>query len=400
MTDSAGWFRDRLHSRRALLRAGSLGVAGAALTGATLAGCSRGRDEYSALADSIWRHTPGLPPDLNGLLAELVRYATLAPSTYNSQCWRFRVARDAITILPDPARRSPAVDPDDHHLHVSLGCAAENIVQIAAAVALYTRVETGATPGDGVIVRLALGAPGRSPLSEAIPARQTTRGLYDGKAVPAADLARLEQVATGPGVTPVLVTDRNQRTRLLDLAASANREWYADAARVAELKRWTRFDDATALATRDGLAPGPAGRTALPPALGGALFELLATADRVNDRLVNEVRSAAGFAGFIAAIDDRAHWVETGRAVQRFALLATALGIRHDWVSAPAESRTLRPRLGMELGEPAGRPSVLLRFGYAPARPRSLRRELRELVPGLAPGGSELAERLAPPSTR
>ncbi|MEO8223182.1 MAG: Tat pathway signal protein, partial [Gammaproteobacteria bacterium] len=279
-------------------------------------------------------------------------------------------------------RRSPAVDPDDHHLHVSLGCAVENIVQIAAAVALFSDVETGPAPGDGVTVRLAIGVPGRTPMSEAIPARQTTRGQYDGRSVPASELARLEGVAASPGVTPVLVTDRNQKSRLLDLSAAANREWYADAARVAERKRWTRFDDTTALATRDGLAPGPAGRTALPPVLGGALFKLLAAADRVNDQLVNEVRSAAGFAGFIAAVDDRAHWVEVGRSVQRFALLATALGIRHDWVSAATESRSLRPRLGMELGEPAGRPSVLLRFGYAPARPRSLRRNLEDLTRG------------------
>jgi hypothetical protein len=27
-------------------------------------------------------------------------------------------------ILPDLSRRCPAVDPDDHHLFVSLGCAA------------------------------------------------------------------------------------------------------------------------------------------------------------------------------------------------------------------------------------------------------------------------------------
>ncbi|MEO8224422.1 MAG: Tat pathway signal protein, partial [Gammaproteobacteria bacterium] len=121
MTDSAGWFRDRLQSRRALLRAGGLGVAGAALAGTSLAGCSPGPDAYTAAANSIWRHTPGLPSDLKSLMTDLVRYATLAPSTYNSQCWRFRVARDAITILPDPERRSPAVDPDDHHLHVSLG---------------------------------------------------------------------------------------------------------------------------------------------------------------------------------------------------------------------------------------------------------------------------------------
>lgn len=376
-----------------------LGAGAVALAGVSLGGCgAASRDEYASVAAGIWRHAPGIPETLRGVLAELVRYATLAPSTYNSQCWRFRATRDSITILPDPVRRSPAVDPDDHHLHVSLGCAAENIVQSAAAVGLGSFVETGPTPADGVTVRLELGIPFRSPMAGAIPERQTTRAAYDGKAVPAADLTRLEVVARGPGVTPVFVTGAVPRRRLLELAAAASRQWRADTAKVAEMKRWTRFDDASALSTRDGLAPGPAGRAELPPALGGALFDLLAASDRHTDRLVTEVRSSAGLLAFVTAVDDRAHWVETGRCFQRFALLSTALGIRHAWVNAPAEQPQFRPQLGMELGEPAGRPSLLLRFGYGPARPRSLRRDLAGDIPGLEPEGSELAERLAPPT--
>ena len=87
-------------------------------------------------------------------------------------------------------------------------------------------------------------------------------------------------------MTPVFVTGAVQKRRLLELAAAASREWRADPAKLAELKRWTRFDDASALSTRDGLAPGPAGRPALPPVVGGALFDLLAASDRQNDRLV------------------------------------------------------------------------------------------------------------------
>lgn len=382
---------DGRHSRRAVLRAGALSLAGAALPGC--GGATR--DEYTSVAAGIWRHAPGIPDTLSGLLAELVRYATLAPSTYNSQCWRFRATRDSITILPDPDRRSPAVDPDDHHLHVSLGCAAENIVQSAAAVGLAGVVQMGATADDGVTVRLALAMPSASPMARAIPERQTTRAPCDGKPVPVAQLASLEKVARGPGVTPVFVTAPGQKRRILELATAANREWYADAARLAELKRWTRFDDAAALATRDGLAPGPSGRQSLAPALGGALFDLLAASDRQNERLVTEVRSSAGLLAFVTARDDRANWVETGRAFQRFALLSTSLGIRHAWVNTPTEIPAFRPQLGMELGEPAGRPSLLLRFGYGPARPRSLRRDLATEIVGLPLEGSDAPAALA-----
>jgi len=350
-----------------------LGAGGLALAGLSLGSCQSANDEYETVAAGIWRHASAVPDTLAGLLAELVRYASLAPSTYNSQCWQFRLARDAITILPDPARQSPAVDPDGHHLHVSLGCAAENLVQSGASIGLGSYVQVGAGAADGVTVRFELAPPSPSPISRAIPARQTTRSLYDGRPVPAAELTRLERYARGPGVTPVVITDGGQKSRILELAVTASREWYANPARVAELRRWTRFDTATALATRDGLAPAPFDRTSLPPVIGSALFSLLETGDRATGRLVTEVRSAAGLVAFVAAAHDRPHWVEVGRSMQRFALQSTSLGIRHAWVNAVTEIPVVLPQLGMELGEPAGRPSVVLRFGYGPLRPRSLR---------------------------
>ncbi len=93
-----------------------------------IAGCEpkQGAEKYDALAARTWQ--PGAVTGLAdaALGRELVRYATLAPSSHNTQCWQFALdARGrAITLLPDLTRRCPAVDPDDHHLFVSLGCAA------------------------------------------------------------------------------------------------------------------------------------------------------------------------------------------------------------------------------------------------------------------------------------
>ena len=57
---------------------------------------------------------------------ELVRFATLAANSHNTQPWKFSIKDSSISIAPDYARRCPIVDPDDHHLFVSLGCATEN----------------------------------------------------------------------------------------------------------------------------------------------------------------------------------------------------------------------------------------------------------------------------------
>ena len=76
------------------------------------------------------------PLDGGGDITELIRLATLAANSHNTQPWRFRVLENAIHITPDFSRRTPAVDPDDHHLYASLGCAAENLAIAAAAKGL------------------------------------------------------------------------------------------------------------------------------------------------------------------------------------------------------------------------------------------------------------------------
>ena len=72
---------------------------------------------YEEAARRTWVH--GDPTGVTrgtDLQRELVRYATLAPSSHNAQCWRFALQDQHITVLPGLARRCPAVDPDNHHL--------------------------------------------------------------------------------------------------------------------------------------------------------------------------------------------------------------------------------------------------------------------------------------------
>jgi nitroreductase len=94
---------------------------------------SEGTMTYEEAVRATFRHAAATPEDRRALLQELVRYATLAPSSHNTQCWKFKLGGHAVSILPDLTRRCPAVDPDDHHLLASSGCAAENLVLAAEA---------------------------------------------------------------------------------------------------------------------------------------------------------------------------------------------------------------------------------------------------------------------------
>lgn len=166
-------------------------------------------NRYTKVVAHTRRHGPLATGDNLGTAAlplELVRYATLAPSSHNTQCWRFRLDEKAITLLPDLSRRCPAVGPDDHHLFVSLGCALENLIQAALAHGLQAHPEFDTTGLHGVRVALEATTPIASPLFQAIPERQCTRGLYEGQPVSRNDLHLLEKAGTGRGVRVMLLS--------------------------------------------------------------------------------------------------------------------------------------------------------------------------------------------------
>jgi nitroreductase len=356
---------------RRILMAGGAGLAGSAALKPHQAFADP-PTTYDNAVRSIWA-----PLRIDGGPKELVRYATLAANSHNTQPWTFRIAEGRITIAPDFSRRCPAVDPDDHHLFVSLGCAAENLVHAAAAVGLKAVPELVDTT---VSISLEPAPPTRSPLLEAIPIRQSTRAVYDGKPVPNETLRLLEQAGMVDGVALTIMTDRTKIDSVADYVVEGNSAQMRDAAFMSELKGWLRFNDADALATMDGLFSRASGSPALPRWLVGPLLRWVFSERGENDKYLAQIRSSSGVAVFASNRSDRTHWVEAGRACQRFALQATALGLKCAFINQPVEVAAIRDQFAAFLGIGDRRPDLVMRFGYGPELPRSLRRPVGQVI--------------------
>lgn len=321
----------------------------------------------------------------------LVADATRAASSHNTQPWRFAIGEDRIRILPDFARRCPVVDPDDHHLYASLGCAAENVVVAAAARGWDAAVEVQqGSDGHMVEVVLTAGSTTTSPLAAAIARRQCTRAEYDGRQVPGDELALLERAATGAGVTPILITERARLGAVAEWVAQGNTVQLRDPRWREELVAWIRFDEREARRTGDGLWAPTSGNPQVPRALGRLILRLALTPRSQNGKDVPWTTRSSGVLVLISERDDVAHWVEAGRCYERFALQATALGIRNAFINPPVEVDTLRGQFAAWLGVGTRRPDLVVRFGYGPEMPRSLRRPVSDVLmiaraDGLAP---------------
>ncbi|WP_196527539.1 hypothetical protein [Nostoc commune] len=83
---------------------------------------------------------------------------------------------------------------------------------------------------------------------------------------------------------------------------------------------------------------------------------------------------------FVSERNDKEHWVETGRCYERFALQATALGIKNTFLNQPVEVSALRPQFASYLGISDRRPDLVVRFGYGTETPRLLRRSLDRVI--------------------
>lgn len=334
---------------------------------------------YDDAVQALWRHGRVDRGDAAAVRRELVRYAVLAPSSHNTQCWRFGIEPQAIAILPDLSRRCPAVDPDDHHLFVSLGCAAENLAQAALAHGLGAQA---AWDASGSLLRVALEATAAqaSPLFDAIPTRQSTRGAFDGQPLSGAELRLLEQAAAVGGVQTILLTGRPALEQVLEFVVQGNSAQMKDPAFVAELRSWIRFSAGDAVRSGDGLYAASSGNPSLPAWLGRPMFGLFFTEKGENDKYAQHIRSSAGVAVFVGPSDDEAGWVAVGRAYERFALQATALRVRTAHLNQPVEVAALRPRFAAFLGIPGRRPDLVVRFGRGPTLPPSLRRPVQAVL--------------------
>ena len=331
----------------------------------------------------VYEHTAASlrqPDPTSAVSLELIRLASLAASSHNTQPWKFLVVPDVITIQPDRARSCAVVDPDDAHLFKSLGCAAENLVQAAGARGYAAEVSFDGTERV-IVVRLeASNDFGPTALSAAIETRQCTRGPYDVRPISTENLSALAQAGKIGGVRCILLSDRERIETVTGFVTRGNLEQLNDKAFRRELISWIRFNPAAALRSGDGLAGLTTGQPPVPTPVGKLLAPFLIRAGAQAQLDAKHLASSSGVAIFVTGGNDERSWMEAGRAYQRFALRAETLDIRSAFINQPVEVPGLRREFESWLGLTQERAQLAVRFGHGPKLPYSLRRPVQDVL--------------------
>ncbi|MBE0684541.1 MAG: Tat pathway signal protein [Anaerolineaceae bacterium] len=311
-------------------------------------------------------------------MIELVRYATLAANGHNTQPWKFSIKDHSIEILPDYNRRLPVVDPNDRELWISLGCALENLLITARAIGFAPELSYPDNK-DLITVSLQADPPQVSPLFDAIPERQTTRGEFDGQIIKASEINQLQELPLEPGVSLHFVSDPVGIERVAEYVNQGNLAQYGNPAFIEELIFWLRFNRREILNSLDGLYSVCSGNPEVPAWLG-KMFVSGTKPQQQADADAKKLRSSSGVVNIASENDDKSSWVRTGQVYERLTLMMTSLNIKSALLNQPIEVPDIRPQFqsAMNLGERYSQ--LLVRFGYAPAMPKSIRKPVEQVL--------------------
>jgi nitroreductase len=314
-------------------------------------------------------------PSSVSLLRELVAAAILAPSSHNTQPWRFRLAAHRIDLWADRTRALPVNDPDDRELLISCGAALFNLRVAAAHHGLAAGVALLPDAAHPDLLARLQCAPTAHPgaegaLFDAIARRHTVRTPFRDEAPPPAALAALREAAAAEGARLDVLDDATRRHAAALLVAEGDTLQWGNPAWRRELAAWMHPRSAG-----DGLAV---------PALAAPVARAVVGALDLGDPTAARDRSLVEHSPVLAVIgtpgEGPLDWLRAGQALQRVLLVAVGFGLQASYFNQPVEVASLCRRLARMLGHP-GCPQMMLRFGVpvhdAPPAPR---RPLDEVI--------------------
>lgn len=303
--------------------------------------------------------------------AFLVRFAVLAPSSHNSQPWRFEVAADGVVVSPDMARALPQSDGDHRQLYLSVGCSLENFLAAAEYYGFSPSVAYS-REGGVTLARVALAGQPSSPESRPtdhralkIAERRTVRGKYESSLPDAAFLEWMRSLAV-PEMRLDIIADEPRKTRVAEVVCDALIEAMDDVGFRQELSHYVR-PNITRAST--GMPMYGFGMPTPPSFIAPALlrrFNVNRLSRKADEALLKS--HTPMFAVISTRGDGPKDWLEVGRTYERIALEAERLGMKTAPLAAAIQIGEYHVRLRKLLGTDL-RPQMFFRVGFCAVSP-------------------------------
>lgn len=302
----------------------------------------------------------------------LLRYSILAPSSHNTQPWKFSVGENEIKVFIDMTRWLKVADDDQRELHISVGCALENL--LIAAEHFGFRYEVNYFPESGseeFVAALELMPQGESPQpSEMFPAltvRHTNHKVYEPRPISEADQQKIRACCVEEGISLYLTDDLEMKRKVDELMARADAIEFADPAFREELGFW--------------VGQGAFGTSWFMSKMGQLAVTYINMGKSIAKK-DSEVLMSAPVLGLICSkANDRVAQIKVGQVFERIYLTASTLGISVQPMSQVLQVSEVKTEIQKLIPAAQLFPQQPFRLGYAePEREHTPRRMLEEML--------------------
>jgi nitroreductase len=296
------------------------------------------------------------------VLVECVRAATLAPSVYNTQPWRFHLGDGYVDVHADQVRKLPAIDPDGREMHISLGAAVLNLTVMLQASGFGPQVTLLPDPAvPDLVARVETDGELHPSMRDlvlvaAMTRRRTVRTPYENRPLHRTVVDLLIEAARLEGAD-FRVLEETEARSLLALVRTADHQLRAEPAVRMEIAQWT-----TDYRNRqDGVQPEQFG----PPSANGALpVRDFGTLQPWLRREPAQYEETPTIAVLSTVGDGPRQWLRAGMALERLLLEATVAGVCASFLTQPLEVAKLRALYDERWPHTATQ--MIFRLGYAP----------------------------------
>jgi len=326
-------------------------------------------------------------PEMEARLKFLLRYAILAPSSHNTQPWKFHVADDYIDIYADLSRKLAHSDPSGRMLYTALGCVLENIKITASYFDLSFRIEYNSELKISLpehILRIHFSDMELGDADEVrrlfpfISQRASCRGKYKSDAISANILRWFENFSDVQSLELCIITDKNV---ISEIAPSVGRAMKAkmsiDAFRD-ELARWLRTN---LTLKRDGMPGSGHGMSLALSLIAPFVLRYKDVSDFEQSKAVKRVNNFPAICVISSEDDSALSWIKSGELLERLLLGICANKMSASIMAAPIEVKSEREKLREIIGAQNKEarslfPQVFIGFGFsAKTSPHSPRKK-------------------------
>ncbi len=268
----------------------------------------------------------------------LIARATDAPSSHNTQPWRFIASESGVELWADQQRVLKFNDPHHRELTISCGCALLNLRvaaeehAIEAHVVLLPQTET-----PDLLARITFSTPTESSprlnLAEAIAKRHTYRKRYTATRMMQSDLILLAQHAATEHAQLHHFSDVRDREYVESLVIQADTKQWADPSWRKELALWMR-------SRRDN--EGMTVPTLVLPVVR-SLVRNIDMGGIVAGREPDLSQPSPALLMLATDTDTVIDWLKSGQALQRVLLAAAQMGLQASYLNQAIQVQSTRP---------------------------------------------------------